>query len=276
MWGGDFCHFGELLSLPGLSHKYMFLNFCFSPVNQSHVSLILGPARGAPKGREKFFLSHKFPVRRVRQTEPGLYPSGQHHEQPSTSYHMLNLAIAKYKNRKHLGCHLAIHLPDDVAMLGGWEKVVENFKKEKKRHYAFFLDHWKKGTNVEAGPTPRRSKHLSLPPGLHFPTLSEFWPTSSAEWQSTYYLVVSIKFLVFICSWRQARTLCLTVSTWSVHWDILKWLLRDSQVKNYKQVRKQPFHEITSVCVKGAWEWKRRFLGLAVIMLSNTDSLHPQ
>ena len=73
----------------------------------------------------------------MRQTEPGLYPSGQHHEQPSTSYHMLNLAIAKYKNRKHLGCRLAIHLPDDVAMLGGWEIVVENFKKEKKRQYAF-------------------------------------------------------------------------------------------------------------------------------------------
>lgn len=161
---------------------------------------------------------------------------------------MLNLAIAKYKSRKHLGC-----LPDDVAMLRGKKKVVENCKKKKKA-LCLFLDHWKKGTNMEAGPTPRKSKHLSLPPCFHFPTLSEFWPTSSAEWQSTYYLVVSIKFLIFICSWRRARTLCLTVSTWSIHWDILKWLLLDSQVKNYKQVRKQPFHEITSVCVKGAWE----------------------
>lgn len=115
-------------------HIYMLLNFCFSPVNQSPVSLILGPARGASKGEEKFFLPDKFPLRRVRQTQPGPYLSGQHHKQPSTSCHMLNLAIAKYKSRKHLGC-----LPDDVAMLRGEKKVVENCKKKKKkRHYAFF------------------------------------------------------------------------------------------------------------------------------------------
>ena len=160
--------------------------------------------------------------------------------------------------------------------VGGWGKVAENFKKEKekkKKAPHLFLDRWKKGTNAEAGPTPQRSEHLSLPACFHFPALSEFWPTSSAAWQTTSYLVVSIKFLILICSWRRARTL--TVSTWSVHWDILKWLLPDSQMKNYKQVRKQPFHEITSACVKGAWEWKRRFLGSAVTLLSNTDSLHP-
>ena len=152
---------------------------------------------------------------------------------------------------------------------GGGGKGSRKFqegKRKKKKAPHLFLDRWKEGTNAEAGPTPRRSEHLSLPACFHFPALSSDQPVRQRDRQSTSYLVVSIKFLILICSWRRARTL--TVSTWSVHWDILKWLLPDSQMKNYKQVRKQPFHEITSACVKGAWEWKRKFLGLAVTLLS--------
>lgn len=102
----------------------------------------------------------------------------------------------------------------------GRGNIVENFKKEKNSHFLFFLITEGKALARRPAWYPRRSKHLSLPPCFHFPTLSNFKLTNSAvtvNLLSRGFCQVP-DFHLFL---KTSKNCVRTVLIWSVHWDIL-------------------------------------------------------
>lgn len=60
----------------------------------------------------------------------------------------------------------------------------------------------------------------------------------------------------FSSALEDEQELCITVLIWSLPWDILKWMLFNSQAQGDRQVRRQLCQESTWACVNGAGEQK--------------------